>query len=451
MEQLINLLLKFIVSNKTICKDIKETISEISSEDISEDNLLAYYNTIPSEEKSLVYACLAKILNLKEYLLSKEIETIAKSWDEINVGNISFNVPYVLGSDGVKDYKDSKFSGKLGKCLKSILGKDPSEVELSYSATAELIKELINAKVSTETIELAKYQYRIINQEAGKCNCQVFSQIVKHIYDKWEELYDSKTDDFATLFTFSWKEGKKTTSDIGKFFQAFNIGVDCSGYVTQVYAQWMLKHGKSVDEMIDNIGASSDKKFCRTNCYVIREEKYSTRHIGYFFLNTYQNDINKKLVEKGKLEKDILLDENKNYKRDGERNYSSDGNFNSKTAEKEVKSNLKAGDLICFEHNHTGGYAHYAIVEKTGINEQGQWYFCVTESTIVDKDSRTKKLTNDTKEWNGVRHNQGYYTSIKDFIKTRKSIYEFFWFCRPKAIAEYYNSNNIIEYKEEES
>ena len=487
MEQLIDLLLRFIVSNKTICKDIKETISEISSEDISEENLLAYYNTIPSEEMSLIYACLAKILNLKEYLLYKDIEKIAKTWDEIQVGTYTFNVPYVLGGNSVEKYKTSvDFKNELIELLKSICtGVTVQTTNTKYDTINTLLDIIVKDKVTKTDIEP---KINIKRKGGGKSNCQVLSQIAELIYKEWDK--SEKKIPFLDLFNFTYKvkvkkekkdkvtgekievevEETRKSKGIGGFFKAFKLGVDCSGYVNQVYIQWMLDHGKDKIEMVKTIGPNrddlqheiNDKDICRDNCVLLKEEKvtvkgkevkYSLYHIGYIFLNTYLNNEKIKLKEKGKLKTDNILDNNKNYKRNGPRDYSEDGNFNSKAAEAAVKSKLKAGDLICLEHNTDNQIAHYVIVEKTGINEQGQWYFCVTESTTAKKKSwiySEGKREKNTEEWDGVRHNQGYYTSIKEFINTRESGYEFFWFCRPKAIVEYYDNNTIIEYKEEE-
>ena len=484
MKELIDLLLGYIVSNKNICKDIQETISKISSETVSEGDLLDYYDRISSEkseetfqnELSLIYACLAKIFfDLKEDDLSKEIQEIAKTWTEIKVGSISFGVPYVIASELSTEYEDTMTSDKLGKCLKSILKEEnPTEEKLSYSKT----KEKINKITEGLSIPLAHYQYNIVNKEIGKCNCQVFSKTIELIYNEWKKTYKdpNNLDDnqFLNIFSFyrKVKDGKSgkiqekeiKMEDIGAFFNAFNIGVDCSGYVTQVYAQWMLNHGKDIKEMIANIGPNkSDTKgdLCRTNAYLLREEPHSIRHIGYFFVNpkaktpteyTYKiKDSDGNFIkdpDTGEFKKKTVPVTKPNgkikYKRDKALHYSPDGNkvFNSEVAEKEVRSKLKAGDLICFEHNYPKATAHYAIVEKTGINKQGQWYFCVTESTEADKTSRTGPGPEDKKTdpVDGVRHEQGYYTSIKDFIELRKSIYEFFWFCRPKAINEYYNS-----------
>lgn len=486
MEQLIDLLRKYIVLNKTICKDIQGAISEVSSDDFSEEDLLDYYETIPSEDKSLIYACLAKILNYKEYLLYKDIEKIARKWDEIEVGSITFHVPYLINDNNLKTllekYKPAKFSRKLYNCLnlaatgKVVEDKEKDTNVYKYEDIDELVKTL-SKKIKKPTLEpfmamSRKGKPKENGYYCGKTFCDVPSQIATEIYEAWKKIYNKENNlgDEKFLEIFS-----NFNKDISKFFKTFLIGVDCSGYVNQVYGQWMLDQytqrklntGEIKKEMAKTIGPNRDnlekeineKDICRDNCILLKEEKkeiikkkkvvkvvnFSLYHIGYFFLNTYLNN-NKK--------KKNRLDENVKYKRNGSRNYSPDGDFNSKDAEAVVKSNLKAGDLICLEHNTTSEIGHYVIVEKTGINEQGQWYFCVTESTTVPKKSwiySEGKREKITEEWDGVRHNQGYYTSIEEFINTRESGYEFFWFCRPKAIAEYYNSNNIIEYKEEES
>lgn len=493
MEQLIDLLLKFIVSNKTICKDIQATVSEISSEDFSEENLLYYYDKIPSEEMSLIYACLAKILRLKEYLLYKDIEKIAKTWDEIKVGPKPFNVHYVMNGDSADIYKKNIFSGKLYKCLSLVVEEDDDkkfkndkekkkyekkikeikdikdDSEYKYEEINDQLKKIVRDKNKVPTAVME--QKMAILRENGKCNCQILNKIAELIYDKWKELYkDSNDDHFLDLFKITYtkkvdgKKQKVTEKDIGKFFQAFLLGVDCSGYANQVYGQWMLdlytqwklNSDEIQKKMIETIGPDSNGTKCRDNAVLIREDEvvengkkveYSTYHIGYFFLNKYLNN------QKGEKNR---LNENKNYKRNKTRDFSEDGDFNSEDADAAVKSNLKAGDLICFEHNEDKQtVAHFAIVEKTGINEKGQWYFCTTESTTKEKiewmkDPETGEIIkNRDYSCDGVRHNQGHYISIEDYMELRESKYEFFWFCRPKAIVEYYD--NIIEYKENES
>ena len=492
MEQLIDLLLKFIVSNKTICKDIKETISEISSEDISEDNLLAYYKTIPEESKSLIYACLAKILNLKEYLLYKKIETIAKSWMIIKLDNIivvsntgeneviskSFWVPYVINEKDfdvkIADYKTSNFSGKLYKCLKLIVNPESKIKDTTQHKYDDIKKELIKIARKIDQPALEPYM-KMARTETGKTYCEVPNQITKLIYEKWKVLYnDSNDDNFLELFKISYPKkvkGKDTTvtiKDINTFFKAFRIGIDCSGYVNQVYGQWMLdlytqrklNSNETKIEMVKTIGPYRDdlkneineKDICRDGCGLISEEKieiikdnrvvkvvnFSLYHIGYFFPITEIQNNNKSIKIWNRTKAN-------GFKKTGE-------TIDMKTVNETVKSKLKAGDLICF--SNTGSGAHFAIVEKTGIDQKGQWYFCITESTEADKKSwiySEGKREKKPEEWAGVRHDQGYYISIEDFLALRNSQYKFFWFCRPKAIAEYYNSNNIIEYKEEES
>lgn len=475
MEQLIDLLRKYIVLNKTICKDIQGAISEVSSDDFSEEDLLDYYETIPSEDKSLIYACLAKILNYKEYLLSKDIEQIAKSWDDIKLGSESFRVPYVINLSSFKKdiekYKTINSSDKLIECLKSINGVEEVKKGNQYDIIAELL-EKIAKKIEKPSLEPYMSMARI---GTGKTYFEIPSKIATMIYEEWNKIYNKEnklTDkDFLNLFSeFDGKYGKIST-----FFRAFKIGIDCSGYVNQVYGQWMLKHGKNIKDMIDTIGPNKDTENykykkghkCRDNCMIIREKKYlkvdySLWHVGYFFpvkeiinkpesinIWTRTDNIEKVKNEDGKkVFKSIVYEKTKK-------------KIDMKTVNETVKSNLKAGDLICFQHENPQkkSVAHYVIVEKTGINEEGQWYFCITESTEADmvdrkynttesKEADTDKFTIDRQEMNGVRHNEGHYTSIEEFVKLRKSSYEFFWFCRPKAIAEYYK-DSITEYKEE--
>ena len=541
IEALIDLLFKYITSEEKICKDIQETISGDSSEKPSEENLLSYYETIPSEEKSLVYACLAKILNLKEYLLSKDIEKIAESWMMIKLDNIkvdsktdtdktsvkseSFWVPYVINNDGfaekIAKYMGKKFSGKLGKCLKltfnelnqPIINKLEEEInklkeeidklkeeinklekgkekkdkekekkdkekekkdkekqlekqiekitdkeEFDYNEIDKLLKK-IAGKIEQPALEPYMSMARTGN---GKTFCEVPSQIAERIYEAWNNEYNKENnlgdEEFLKIFS-------EFDNDINTFFKAFRIGVDCSGYVNQVYGQWMLdlytqrklKTDEIQTKMIETIGANKTK--CRDNCLHIREEeagnkKYSLYHIGYFFPIDEIKNKQPKSINIWNRKKNGDISVFTKVKKEKGKEYET---IDMSTVNEVVKSNLKAGDLISFVNNNKKG-AHYAIVEKTGVNEQGQWYFCITESTEADKvgwkDLKTGhiyKKDEDKKPWDGVRNDQGYYTSIEDFMKLRQSQYEFFWFCRPKAIDEYYDNNNIIEYKENES
>ena len=497
MEQLIDLLLKFIVSNKTICKDIKETISEISSEDISEDNLLAYYNTIPSEEMSLIYACLAKILNLKEYLLYKEIETIAKSWDEITVGSKPFHVPYVINNKDfetkIAKYKtNDDFKDELIELLKSICKRLKAKVEVQKTDSKfDSIDKLLGGISAKKSSKLSSYIVMV--ERKGKTNWEIVEKTADEIYKEWNK--SEKTIPFLDLFSFTYEEEKteidkitkekkvtietKTSKSIDNFFRIFKLGVDCSGYVNQVYVQWMLDHGKDKIEMIDTIGPNHDEENykyteghkCRDGCGAIREKKYlgvdySLWHVGYFIPIKEIKDKQPKFINIWKRTEAIEAKKDKNGKNVKNKNGedipddikydNTDETIDLITVNEIVKSNLKAGDMMCFQYQNPQkrSGAHFVIVEKTGIDQKGQWYFCITESTEADKKSwiySKGKREKNTKEWDGVRHDQGYYTSIEEFVELRKSSYDFFWFCRPKAIAEYYDSNTIIEYKKDEN
>lgn len=507
MEQLIDLLLGYIVSNEKIYKEIQETISGDSSGITCDEIFLKYYETIPSEEMSLIYACLAKIFfDLKEDDLSKEIQEIAKTWDEIKVGSKSFRVPYVITTKEAKKdlldtFKPVNFSGKLYKCLSLVIEEDDDkkfendkEKEkyekkikkikdikddsiYKYNDIDKLLNKIVGDKTKVPETAIGPKLY-MARKGGGKSNCQILSKTAKLIYDKWKELYkDSNDDNFLDLFKMKYtvvKEGVKketvTTKDIGVFFKAFLMGVDCSGYVNQVYAQWMLdqytQRKLNSDEiqkkMIETIGPNKDKTKCRDNCMAIREEEYagvnySLHHVGYFFPINEIKQINKKIKEEkekqGKKQNSTVGNTPKYiniWNRTKANVYKKATKIVDKksvnetidliTVNEAVKAKIKAGDLICFEYNDTGKkIGHFIIVEKTGINNHGQWYFCVTESTTEPKKSRIGSEIK-TDAIDGVRHDQGYYTSIEEFIELRNSRYDFFWFCRPKAINEYYNS-----------
>jgi hypothetical protein len=436
---------------------------------------LKFYDEIEPADMSLIYACLAKIRKYKEYRLYKDIESIAKTWMMIKLDNInvvsntgenkiiskSFWVPYLINGSDYKKFLEDKpanFSRKLRNCLYSAAtGKnvvDDKKEDTNIYNYDDIDKLLIELKknIKKPTLEpfmaMSRKGYKKKDTDdyvCGKTFCDVPSQIATKIYEAWKNIYnkENKLNDENFLEIF-----KNFNGDISKFFKAFLFGVDCSGYVNQVYGQWMLDQGKKIEEMIETIGPNSDGTKCRDNCLHIREEeagnkKYSLYHIGYFFPIDEIKNKQPKSINIWNRKKNGDISVFTKVKKEKGKEYET---IDMSTVNEVVKSNLKAGDLISFVNNNKKG-AHYAIVEKTGVNEQGQWYFCITESTEADKvgwkDLKTGhiyKKDEDKKPWDGVRNDQGYYTSIEDFMDLRESQYDFFWFCRPKAINEYYNS-----------